>query len=269
MLGIAVAACATWGFHRLRFGKAAMTLQAVPVGLVVAGACVLVSRLTSFQPGYLYGMVCGVVFARKLRRDEKGQVALAVATTTVAVAVLAWIGTAVLSDRAHAADPSLGVVVADNVLASVFIGGIVGTMLNLIPVRLLSGGAIRAWRVDAWGAAFGACLLLVVSVLLFHGSVSGSAPLFTTIALFLAFGLASIVARDWSLQRRRRAAGVTAPSLLQRMRDIATPVASLFEEAATSGPGSEDGHPRFAFEIAGAPAEAAASADEPGSGAPV
>ena len=43
-----------------------------PSGLVVAAVCVLVSRLTDFAPGYLYGLLGGAVFAGALQKRLRG-----------------------------------------------------------------------------------------------------------------------------------------------------------------------------------------------------
>ncbi len=37
--------------------------EALPAGLAIAALCVVLSRVSDFQPGYLYGVVCGVAFA--------------------------------------------------------------------------------------------------------------------------------------------------------------------------------------------------------------
>ena len=47
-------------YRRRRHGReeAKPSLKAIPAGLLAAAFCVAVSRLTSFEPGYLYGLIC-------------------------------------------------------------------------------------------------------------------------------------------------------------------------------------------------------------------
>src|SRR5207248_1703382 len=59
--GIAVPVLVAMAYYRARHTTASLGIRALPAGLVIAGACVLLSRLTGFQPGYLYGIVAGVV----------------------------------------------------------------------------------------------------------------------------------------------------------------------------------------------------------------
>jgi hypothetical protein len=79
MVGAAVPGLVTRAYHRGRFGAAEASLHTLPAGLAVAAGCVLVSRLTGFQPGYLYGVVVGLQFNRELKPAEKGHI---VALTT-------------------------------------------------------------------------------------------------------------------------------------------------------------------------------------------
>jgi len=78
------------GLYRAARHKAGIWhLHALPSGLVVAALCVLVSRLTSFQPGYLYGLIGGVTFARSLSLREEGHVVAVTSVLTLAVSVAA------------------------------------------------------------------------------------------------------------------------------------------------------------------------------------
>ena len=52
---------------------------------------VVFSRLIHFEPGYLYGFVCGVLFTRELPTNEKGHLAALSVCTTLVLSALAWI----------------------------------------------------------------------------------------------------------------------------------------------------------------------------------
>ena len=61
----------TWRAHRRRGDPA--RLKVVPLSLAVAVVCVLISRVTGFQPGYLYGLLIGLAFAHERSGVEEGR----------------------------------------------------------------------------------------------------------------------------------------------------------------------------------------------------
>jgi hypothetical protein len=61
-------------YRRMKHNPTKFVLRAIPAGLAIAVLSVVVSRLTHFEPGYLYGLVCGVAFAHKLKEAEEGHV---------------------------------------------------------------------------------------------------------------------------------------------------------------------------------------------------
>ena len=80
----------TAAYHRKHHNKAPRKLHAIPSGLAIGAGCVLFSRLTGFQPGYLYGVVAGVLFTRELTRRERGHIAALCTLTLLVLGILAW-----------------------------------------------------------------------------------------------------------------------------------------------------------------------------------
>jgi len=194
-LSVAIVPLVSYLYRRRRGRDASWQPQAIPLGLAVAGACVLVSRLTGFQPGYFYGLVCGVVFATQLRRNEQGHVAALAALTYLAVGVLAWFIWAAIHGPAQFPGAAPPLILLDDLLASVFVGALVGNVLALLPLEFTQGGMVAAWHKGAWAAVFGVALFGVIHVFLHPepGAVHvGSAPLVTAIVLFVVFGAASL-----------------------------------------------------------------------------
>ena len=68
-----------------------LDVRALPATLIVAVMCVLVSRLASFQPGYLYGLVVGFFFAHSVARDVEGKAEAAAAGASLIAAFVAWV----------------------------------------------------------------------------------------------------------------------------------------------------------------------------------
>ena len=195
------------GLYRAARHKAGIWhLHALPSGLVVAALCVLVSRLTSFQPGYLYGLIGGVTFARSLSLREEGHVVAVTSVLTLAVSVAAWLVWVPVSG-ASAADPTgFGWALLSNFLAAVFVSGMVGLVIGLVPLRFMPGEKLANWNRGAWGAVFGIASLAVIEIMLrpqSTGARPASVPFWTTVALFLAFGAASVLFWGYFRMRRR------------------------------------------------------------------
>jgi hypothetical protein len=193
--------------------------EALPAGLAIAALCVVLSRISDFQPGYLYGVVCGVAFAGTLAKNESGHLVALGHLATIAVAVIAWF---VWVPVNHAALHHPGVfplVILDDLLASLFVGGLVGSVINLIPVRFMPGHTLASWHRGAWMAVFGVAAFGMIEIVLFPSrhNHAGHAPIITIIVLFVLFGGGSLVFREYFSRRERRlelakSGGATEPA---------------------------------------------------------
>jgi hypothetical protein len=142
---------------------------------------------------------------------------------TIAVAVIAWF---VWVPVNHAAQHHTGVfplVILDDLLASLFVGGLVGSVINLIPVRFMPGHTLASWHRGAWMAVFGIAAFGMTEIVVFPSrhNHAGHAPLVTIIVLFVLFGGGSLVFREYFSRRERRlelakaaTAGETAASAM-------------------------------------------------------
>ena len=180
--------------------------EALPAGLAIAALCVVLSRISDFQPGYLYGVVCGVAFAGTLAKNESGHLVALGHLATIAVAVIAWF---VWVPVNHAALHHPGVfplVIFDDLLASLFVGGLVGSVINLIPVRFMPGHTLASWHRGAWMAVFGVAAFGMTEIVLFPSrhNHAGHAPIITIIVLFAVFGGGSLLFRDYFVRRDKR-----------------------------------------------------------------
>ena len=195
LAGALVAFVASSAYRGARHLAGPWRLHALPSGLIVAGACVLVSRLTDFQPGYLYGLIGGVVFARRLTSREEGHTVAVTSLVTLAVAVMAWVAWVPVSAQSVVHPQSFGWAVASNFLAAVFVSGMVGLLIGLVPLRFLPGDKLATWHRGVWGAVFGLAALAVVEVMLRPNSTGArvtAPPFLTTAGLFVGFGAVSV-----------------------------------------------------------------------------
>src|ERR1700733_9427446 len=119
-LGAIFPALVTYQYHRARHEDRSWRLQALPLGLGVAAICVVISRLTQFEPGYLYGVICGIAFGTKLTTTQKGHIVALCALTTLAIAVVAWLVWLPITGAAQRPGAFFGIVILDDLLASIF-----------------------------------------------------------------------------------------------------------------------------------------------------
>lgn len=172
------------------------SLKVVPVSLLIGVACVVLSRLTGFQPGYLYGLLIGLAFARELSAADEGRATAFGAAIMLIVAFGAWLALGALPDG-----EAFGLVVARTSLAALMVAGLEGVVFGLLPMRFLPGEPLYAWNRILWGG-----LLLVGAFAFFHilinpasGYLSDTSrtPLLTVVGLLLGFSLVSIAFWGW------------------------------------------------------------------------
>jgi hypothetical protein len=178
------------------------------MGLAVAAVCVLVSRLTDFEPGYLYGIICGVAFSRDLAKHEEGHLIVLNSMTKVVIGIAAWFSWYGINHFGSHPGAFFGTVLAEDFLASLFVSGLVSTVISLLPLRFLPGHKLQSWHRGAWLATFGISLFVLVQVLLRPrpGSSGHShVPIVTTLLLFVVFGIGSVLFNRHFSKKHKRA----------------------------------------------------------------
>lgn len=193
--GVAMSALVAFAYRRARGRKTDWRFEALPLGLAIAAVCVLLSRITRFQPGYFYGLVVGIGFGTHMGKREDGHEAALKAVLTMVTAVAAWFAWSLVNPLTTRVDAGWPLVLLDDFLASVFVGGLVGNVIGLLPLSSLQGGKLMGWHRAVWAVIFAVAVFGLVQVLLHpeQGAVHPSqAPLVTAIALFVGFGGASV-----------------------------------------------------------------------------
>ena len=173
-----------------------------PAGLVVAAACVMVSRLVGYEPGYLYGLIAGWAFARACSDAESGRLTVVTTLWMFAIAGAAWFLWLPVKDSVDRGGAGLVVLVIDAALAALFAAGVGGTLFGLLPIRFLAGETLFRWSRPAWGALFGFGAFTFFHTLVSSEVETSMGTVVTSLVLFLAFGALSVA--FWSYFRFRR-----------------------------------------------------------------
>jgi DNA-binding beta-propeller fold protein YncE len=221
---IAAPAAAAMAYRKARGRPTNVTLHALPAGIAIAALTVFVSRVTDFQPGYLYGIVCGIAFAHRLAKSEEGHVVTFESTATLVISLLAWLIFVPVNHAALRPGSNFGIALVDDWLASIVVGGLVGIAIGLLPLRFLPGGTLFHWSRVAWAVLIGIPIFGIVGIMLNPSSGPahpGAAPVVTAIVLFVVFGGVSIAFRQYFAHRHPSGdtgSRVTAPTGVERLR---------------------------------------------------
>jgi hypothetical protein len=151
------------------------SIHLFPMGILVAVICVIVSRVAGLHPGVFYGFVAAavIVAARSPSRSEEARIIYYPMLALIGVALFAWL----LIDpfRAMAEDGSFLGAVLEGVAVATFLGGIQGSLFNLIPIQFMDGIRVWRWSKLAWIAVFLPLLVLFLQVIVEQGETMESA----------------------------------------------------------------------------------------------
>jgi hypothetical protein len=177
-----------------RMNKDAGRLRVQPLTIFIGIACVVISRIADFQPGYLYGLVAAYAFARELPLRDEGRANAITAVWMLGVALAAWL-LLPLTEDALTSTPLIQMAIAA-ALATIFVGGLEALLFEMVPLRFLRGESVFALNRLLWGFLFAAAAFTFAHILLnpangYLGSTRNS-PLFVAIVLFVGFGIISV-----------------------------------------------------------------------------
>jgi hypothetical protein len=193
------------------------SLSALPGTLAVGIACVLITRLTAFQPGYLYGLVITFVVAHELSLAAEGK-AMAIATgSALVLAVVAWFALLWVEPLNPAqGDPGLSLIALQTALVMALVASVELTVFGMMPVRFLPGDKVFRWNRRAWAILLGLAVFGFVYILVNprQGYLADASrtPMVTIVVLLLSFGLGSVLFWAYFRFRPARVAPSATPS---------------------------------------------------------
>lgn len=199
----ALSAATTGWLATRRFGRADYYFRVLPATLLVAAACVALSRLVGFLPGYLYGLVGGISFRQALSATDRARTVLASTAVVMVAAVVGWLAHSPVAARVEAGSTSVGWLALESILAGTFVAGVEGLLFALLPLRFLSGHTLITWSRPAWAASYAIAAFAFIHLIARPVSSEGSevGDWTKALALFLLFGAASVV--FWAYWRWR------------------------------------------------------------------
>jgi hypothetical protein len=207
-LGAVVAVFTTSLWIVSRRGGAGLVARALPGTLVIAAACVVISRVADFQPGYIYGLVVGYAFSREAARVEQGRWMAVATAALLGAAYVAWLALVVV--RAGGAG-GLTTFALETACATIVVAGLEGAVFAMMPVRFLPGEKVRAWDRRVWIALTAMGTAGVLHILLDPSTGyladSSRSSFLTVIVLLVGFGIASVAFWAWFRYRP----GASAP----------------------------------------------------------
>jgi hypothetical protein len=171
-------------------------LVILPGTLLVAAACVALSRAVHFLPGYFYGLIAGITFRRQIADAVKGRLVAFSALLVLGLSVASWLAMKPVSAAADRPGASLGLLVLEAILGGIFWCGLDSLVIGLLPLRFLSGSEVRAWSRTAWMVLFVLTQLAFVHILLRPGTGyvadTRRSPTTVVVGLFVAFAVFSV-----------------------------------------------------------------------------
>jgi hypothetical protein len=184
-------------------------LQPMPAALALVGVSVLVSRLAGISPGFLFGIVLGVVYARELRLRDEGRLGALGVGITIAAGILAWLGYGLAT---LASGPGFWNNLLIETLAAITLEALGTLVIALLPIDFVDGRTIFRWSKLAWAGLYLLTLLVFLFVVVPMSGNWGamSAPVFGWGTLFVVFGVVAIV--TWAVFRRFPARSTTPSS---------------------------------------------------------
>ncbi len=213
LIGVGIVTYVSSGLEALttrRLTSAAAAVRPFPAAIAIAVISVGVSLALDLRPGVMYGFVasCAVLQAVPTSRTQSGRISLTPLTASLLLAVVAWL--LITPIRSLAEDsPGWFPAVLEAAAVCVFIGGIEGVLLNMIPLAEMDGARVYHWNRWLWLALAATSAFLTWHVLFgrerenFSGLREASSV--TVLVVFVVYTVLTL--GIWIYFRRRQSRG--------------------------------------------------------------
>lgn len=191
-------------------------LKPMPAAIAIVAISVLVSRLLGISPGFLFGVVLGVAYARELKLRDEARLGVLGVGLTIAAGVLAWLGYGLAS---LASGPGFFNNLLIEALAAITLEALGTLVIAMLPIEFLDGKTIFRWSKLAWLGLYAVTLLVFLFVVVPLSDNWGvmSAPILGWGTLFVVFAVVAVA--TWAIfQRRTRPSSPAAEAPRRRVR---------------------------------------------------
>jgi hypothetical protein len=171
-------------------------LNFLPGTVLISIVMVALSRLGHWQPGYMYGALAGLAFASALDKRDTGRVTAFNWIFALVISIGAFLLRAPVADAASKPHVSVWWIGVEATLILIFLWGIEGLAVSMLPMRFLDGRNVIEWNRVVWALLMFLGVFAVVHILLtptsgYVGHTTGQVTV-GVIALFLIFGAVSV-----------------------------------------------------------------------------
>jgi hypothetical protein len=131
-------------------------IRMLPAAILIAVVCVVISRVMSFQPGYVFGIVGGLTFTTATEPEPRafGRNVLLCAAVLLAVSLGAWFAAIPVAAAVQSTGGFLLTTLQASLIA-VFVMGLEALLFGLLPLGFMDGEKIMRYSKVAWMIAFG------------------------------------------------------------------------------------------------------------------
>ncbi len=133
-----------------RYGVEA-AIRVFPTGVAVALICVVMTRISGFVPGLMYGFVAShtLIGKTKLTDEQEGKQVFYPTLFCLGACLLAWWAAGPLRDFSKSEDTWWSAI-PEGIAIGLFASGLQSLFLQLIPIRYMDGHKLIRWSKPAW-----------------------------------------------------------------------------------------------------------------------
>lgn len=161
--------------------------------LVILLASVAISRLLAFDPGVVFGLVAGLVYAATLATARRAIVVVLGSSFAAVAGLVSWLLYSLLVAVGGSTSGSI-LLAPTEVLAGVTILGMASLPVALLPLAALDGAALWRWRRIVWVLSYFAvsALFLLVMVTVPGGTTPISGDFLRWVGLYVVFAVVAV-----------------------------------------------------------------------------
>jgi len=147
-------------------------LRAFPLGIVMAAAFDVFSRVAHFEPGFVFGILAAMVFRVEPTGEEDGRSIALSSIWLMGVSTVCWIVWIPVKDAVIGGNHNFLVLCVDALLSFIWICGLQSLFFGLIPVKSMDGDTVFKWSKITWALIYLIVTFVFVQFII-HPSAAG------------------------------------------------------------------------------------------------